>query len=303
MAWKQLRGPDLLSSLAAAPLASIVLLSLALGCKTAVPATDPEDPFSSTSLALFENGLRPSNQRDWSPDLAVLPYAEFDGDLVTIHNIRNCVYVSDEDYVVNHYEKTFDQRDVETVDFIVVPFKEVPSLAHTMISFGFSNGDYLGVSVEARLEQGETYSPMLGSLRQYELMYVVADERDLIVRRTKHRDVDVYLYRTIATPEQSGILFVDVMQRVNKLYHQPEFYDTLTNNCTTNIARHVNRMRPGRLPYDLRILLPGLSDQLAYETGLLRREGTFAQTRKRAHINRLANRHAESGDFSAQIRR
>jgi hypothetical protein len=115
--------------------------------------------------------------------------------------------------------------------------------------------------------------------------------------------VDVYLYRTVATPEQSRILFADVLHRVNKLYHQPEFYDTLANNCTTNIARHVNRMHPGRLPYDLRLLLPGLSDHLAYETGLLERAGTFEQTRRRAHVNLLANRHAESEDFSAQIRR
>jgi hypothetical protein len=303
MFWKQSRRPYLHASLAAARVASLLLLSALSGCKSSVPATDPEDPFSSSSAALFEAGLLPSNSRDWSPDMAVLPYAEFSGDLVTVHNIRNCAYASDEDYVVNHYDKTFDQREVETVDFLVVPFEEMPSLAHTMLSFGFSNGDHLGVSVEARLEQGEWYSPVLGGLRQYELAYIVADERDLIVRRTKHRDVDVYLYRTVATPEQSRTLFVDVMQRVNKLYHQPEFYDTLTNNCTTNLARHVNRMRPGRLPYDLRILLPGLSDQLAYEVGILRREGSFAETRQRARVTKKANRHADSRDFSDRIRR
>jgi len=276
---------------------------MTLGCGTTSTSTDGVDPFSGTSTSLFENGLLPSHHRNWSPDLSVLPYAVFDGDRVTVHHIRNCTYQSDDDYVVNFYDRTFDVRELESVDFLVVPFKDAPSLAHTMLSFGFANGDHLGVSVEARLEQGEKYSPVLGSLRQYELMYVVADERDLIVRRTKHRDVDVYLYSTVATREQSRVLFVDVMRRVNKLYGHPEFYDTLTNNCTTNIARHVNRIRPGRLPYDLRILLPGLSDQLAYDTGLLRRSGSFAETRRRARVTRLANRYADRRDFSQRIRR
>jgi hypothetical protein len=303
MFWQQSRHPSSQPSLAAVCAASLSLLGLLAGCKSSVTPTDPEDPFASSSAALFEAGFLPSNSRDWSPDLAVLPYAEFSGNSVIVHNIRNCAYASDEDYVVNHYDQTFDLREVETVDFLVVPFEDMPSLAHTMLSFGFSNGDHLGVSVEARLEQGERYSPVLGGLRQYELTYVVADERDLIVRRTKHRDVDVYLYRTVATPEQSRTLFVDVMQRVNKLYHQPEFYDTLTNNCTTNLARHVNRMRPGRLPYDMRILLPGLSDQLAYEVGILQREGSFAETRRQARVTKKANRYSDSRDFSVRIRR
>src|SRR5690606_3335397 len=125
----------------------------------------------------------------------------------------------------------------------------------------------------------------LGSARQYEIMYVVADERDVIQLRANHRDEDVYRYRTTATPEQAQLLFVDVMQRTNELATHPEFYDTITNNCTTNIVRHVNRIQPNRLAYDWRVLLPGYSDQLAYQQGLIERHGTFEQTRARAHVN------------------
>lgn len=252
--------------------------------------------------------LTPSHDRDWSPDLAVLPYADF-GDArasdhhVILRNIRNCAYESDSDYAVNYYDKRFDLQQLRTVDFIVVPFKETPSLAHTMLSFGFADGEHVAVSAEARLERGETYSPVLGELRQYELMYVVADERDAILRRTKHRGVDVYVYRTIATPEQSRELFLDVMQRVNELAEVPEFYDTLSNNCTTNIVRHLNRRRPGRIPYDVRVLLPGFSDGLAYELGLLDTSLPFEEARRRARVTELANRAADAPDFSSRIRR
>lgn len=247
--------------------------------------------------------LAPSHDRDWIPDLAVLPYADIGDDHVIVRNIRNCAYESDSDYAVNYYDKRFELPEIRTVDFIVVPFKDTPSLAHTMLSFGFADGEHVAVSVEARLEKGEKYSPVLGELRQYELIYVVADERDVIVRRTKHRDADVFIYRTIATPEQSRELFMDVMRRVNELAEVPEFYDTLSNNCTTNIVRHLNRLRPGRIPYDIRVLLPGYSDVLAYEVGLLDTSLPFDETRRRARVTDIANQSADSPNFSTRIRR
>jgi hypothetical protein len=283
-------------------LAAVILATL-LGCRTPGLPIQSSGGLLGSSPTILEESLFPSNHRNWSPDLAVLPFAEFEGDRVRVHNIRDCIYESDNDYVVNYYDKTFDLGEVSSVDFLTVPFNGAPSLAHTMLSFGFSNGDHLGVSVEARLEEGESYSPIAGGLRQFELMYVVASERDLIVRRTKHRHVDVYLYPTIATPEQARAIFVDVMQRANQLYVQPEFYDTLTNNCATNIARHANRLRPGRVPYDFRILLPGLSDQLAYDLGLLRTNASFAATKRRSRITAVANRYADDRDFSLRIRR
>ena len=245
---------------------------------------------------------RPSNARDWSPDQAVLATADFKRDRVEVRNIRNCTYLTADDYVVDHYDKTFDLDDLETVDFVMVPFKGAPALAHTLLSFGFAGGDYLAVSVEVRKERGETYSVVGGLLQQFEIMYVVADERDAVRLRTDYRHDDVYVYRARATPKQVRALFVDVMKRVNELAKKPEFYDTLTNNCTTNIARHINSLAPDRVPTDPRILLPGYSDRLAYDLGLLETDLPFAQAKKQARVASADSR-AAAGDFSQAIRR
>lgn len=236
--------------------------------------------------------------------MALLSYAEIDDNQVTLHNVRDCVYRSDDEYVVKHYDKTFDLERITGVDFVVVPFKETPSLAHTLLSFNFDDHDYVSVSVEARLEKGEKYSAVLGAMRQFELMYVVADERDVLLRRSKYRGADVYLYHTRATPKQARKLFLDVIERVNDLYRTPEFYDTISNNCTSNIVKHINRLHPGQISfYDPRVLLPGYADQLAYELGFLDKKKPFAELREEARVSDLANRYSDRKDFSQLIRR
>lgn len=276
-----------------------VLALLAGGCRSPGPGalTDVLTPAELDKIS------SPSNDRNWVPNLAVLPRAELYGNLLSVYNIRNTQYLSADDYVVRHYNRTFDLARLQTADFLVVPFKETPSLAHTMLSFGFDDGSQLAVSIEVRLEQGETYSAVRGALRQYELMYVLADERDVVLLRTKYRKDDVYLYRTKATPQQARLLLLDVMARVNQLAVQPEFYDTFTNNCTTNIVRHINRLRPGRIPVDIAVLMPGHADRLAYDLGLLDTRVSFERTRREANITRVANRHTDAADFSQQIRR
>jgi hypothetical protein len=248
--------------------------------------------------------LQPSNDRDWRPELAVLSTAKVKRERIEIHNIRNCSWISEDDMVVDHYDATFDWQELRGVDFLVVPFRDAPSLAHTMLSFDFGNAGHVVVSVEARMEKGETYSPLLGALGQYELMYVIGSEQDLIRLRTSVRDSDVYLYRTNASPEQSRKLLTHIMERANKLAKQPEFYDTVSNNCTTNLALHVNQIRPNRVPMaDLRLLLPGYSDRLAYDLGLLDRDRPFEQLKQEAQINYLARVYHSDPEFSHRIRR
>ncbi len=247
--------------------------------------------------------MNASNYRGWSADQAAPPRAEFAGGQVTVRNVRNCRYLATDTYVLDYEDRTYDLDDVESADFIVVPFQGLPALAHTMLSFGFSDGRRLAASVEIRRETGESFAVWKGSLRQYELMYVLGDERDLIDLRTSYRGDDVYLYRTTATPTQARELLVDVLERANQLAEKPEYYDTLTNNCTTNIARHVNRLAPDRVPYSLFELLPGLSDRYAYDAGLIERHGTFEQTKQRANISAVARNHGTSLDFSQAIRR
>jgi hypothetical protein len=265
----------------------------------------PEEAMLPT-LKLNQDLLKPlaaTNDRDWAPELAKLALADFDGNRVTIHNIRDCRWRKSDDFTVSYYDRTFDLDELRSVDFIVVPFNETPSLGHTMLSFGFENGEHLAVSVEIRKERGQAFSATAGFFRQYEIIYVVASERDVIQKRVTCDRSDVFLYRSTATPEQARELFVDVMQRVDKLAKSPEFYDTLTNNCTTNIRNHVNHLKPHEVPYDYRVLLPGYSDELAYDLGLIEHHGSYAETRLRARVNYQAYLHRHDPLFSEAIRR
>jgi len=245
----------------------------------------------------------PTNNRTWAPDQSQLSVAEFNGDEVTIRNVRNCRYVTSDDYVVQYYDKHVKLSEAESVDFIVVPFDDNPSIAHTMLSFGFSDGQYLVTSVEIRKEHDEAYSPVKGFFNQYELMYVIGDERDVINLSSNYYKSQVYLYRTKAGPQQARMLLVDVLERANKLAVSPEFYNTVTNNCTTNIALHVNKIAPKSVPYDVRILLPGYSDEYAYQLGLLDDSVPFEELKANSKINQLAEKYREHDDFSQLIRR
>lgn len=279
-------------------LALLAVIAVTAGCRSKRPA-DIADVLSGEEL---RKAISPSNYRAWIPAQSVLPTAELQGDVLTVRNVRNCQYLNADDYVVRYYDRSFDLRQLKTIDFVTVPFQDTPTLAHTMLTFGFGDQDYLAVSVEARYEQGETYSPLKGALRQYELIYVLADERDVIVLRAKHRKDDVYLYRTRATPELARALLLDVLARVNKLAVQPEFYDAMSNNCTTNIVAHINRVQPGRVPLDIGVLLPGYADRLAYDLGLLDTRLPFEKLKKQAKIDHVAARYGDDPDFSRRIR-
>ena len=266
----------------------------------------PKSPLFDYPLARLLNydQLVPSNDRDWSPELAQLATAKFEtGNKVAIQNVRNGEWLTAVDCLVKYENRTYDLNDLETVDFIVVPFNDHCAIAHTLLSFGFGKGDYVGISVEVRKERGEVYSSASGLARQFELIYVVADEHDLLPVRVKERASDVYIYRSTAPPEKVRALFLDMLKRANQLAEQPEFYDTFTNNCTTNIVQHINTLSPGRVPYDYRILLPGYSDQLAYELGLLDNRIPFAELRRRAWAAERIVKYEHSPDFSAKIRR
>lgn len=254
---------------------------------------------------LTVNGLkdraRPSNQRDWSPELVKMPSASVDGGQISIQNIRNNQYLTDDEFVVDYYDRQIQLQDIQSVDFLVVPFK-VKAIAHTMVSFGLSDGTYLALSVEVRKEKGEKYNPLLGLGRQFELIYVLGDERDLVRVRTEHRNADVYVYPSVASPEQAQALFVDMMGRVNKLAVEPEFYHSISNNCTTNLAGHVNEVSPKKINYGWRVLLPGFSAEYAYDLGLLDNRIPFKELKEIALVNDLALKHRDAADFSQRIR-
>ena len=278
------------------PLFLLGLIGLCLGCGCANRLQLPNP------AAAITKRIVPSNNRNWKPEFSRLAWAEGDRDQVLIRNIRNNQYVTEKQFVPGYYDRTIGIDQIQSVDYVVVPFNNNAAIAHTMLSFGLDDGSHLSVSAEVRQEVGEEYSATMGLVNQLELMYVVADERDLIRLRTHHRDADVYVYPTVATPQQSQALFVNVMQRVNKLAAKPEFYNTVLNNCTTNIRRHIEELRPNRVAWSWQVLLPGHSDKYAYDLGLLDQRVPFDDLKKIAHVNRFADQHYDAADFSQRIR-
>lgn len=255
-------------------------------------------------LLVWWSRLEPSNERDWQPDVAVLPYATVDGELVTVHNIRNFDYRSETDYTPAWYDKRFDLRKLQGVDLIAVYWMG-PAIAHVFLSFDFGGNDHLAVSIETRKEKGEGYSTLKGFFRQYELYYVVADERDVIRLRTNYRrdpPEEVYLYRLQGDIENGRRLFIEYMRIINALQTRPEFYNTLTTNCTTAIWMNT-RVNPTHMPFDWKILASGYLPELLYQQGRLDSHGLpFAELQQRVHVNARAQAADQAADFSQRIR-
>jgi hypothetical protein len=242
----------------------------------------------------------PSNNRDWQPDLSILAYADIEGNKVTVHNVRNCDYRSEMDFDVRHYDKTFDLEKLRTADLFMVYWGS-PHMAHTMISFGFEGDDYLCFSIETRKERGEGYSAVKGLFRQFELIYVVADERDVVRLRTNYRKgEDAYVFRLNGSPEQVRTLFLNYLRRVNSLRQRPEWYSALTQNCTTSIR--TQRAAVDRPPWDWRMLANGHGDELLYERGAIATNLPLAELKQKSHINARARAADNAPDFSRQIR-
>lgn len=227
----------------------------------------------------------PSNQRPWTPDQARLAHAVFLDNTVMIENVRNSRYRSEDDYDVIWETRSYDLRQLETVDFVVEPFSSWRGLAHVFLTFGFSDGEHIAISVEIRKERGESFSPLRGLYRHYEIAYVVGDERDLIGLRTniRHDPVDVFPVRT--SPEKARELFISMLRRVDTLGTQPEFYHSLFNTCSSNVLRHVNQLRSQHIGFDWRIVFPGYADELAWKHDLIAWDGTLEEARARFLVN------------------
>jgi len=215
---------------------------------------------------------------------------------------RNFDYKTQDDFTVRYYDKTFDLAKLETVDFIVSHWDNLEAIAHTFLSFGFAGGDYLAVSVEIRKERDEEYSAIKGFFKQYELVYVIGDERDLVRLRTNYRGEEVYLYPTTFSPDEARILFVDILRRVNKLAEKPEYYHTLGRNCTISLANHIDAIPGMKVAFHRKLLLNGYSDELAYERGRIRSNLTFEETKRVHFISKIAQKYDDDPEFSKKIR-
>jgi len=244
--------------------------------------------------------IPPSNKRNWQPDVALLPSAEIKGNKVALHNIRLCEYRGETDYDVYHYDRTFDLDKLNTVDFYVVYWGS-PAICHTMLSFGFGDEGYVCISIETRKEKGESYSAIKGFFRQFELTYVVADERDLVRLRTNFRDEQVYLYRLNTPPEVTRKVFLDYLEEINHLKKKPEWYNALTSNCTSNIRGHT-KPYAARSPWSWKLIINGYLDEMVYDNGSVDRSLPFPEFKKRSFINDRAKAADKDPDFSKRIR-
>ena len=244
--------------------------------------------------------MPPSNSRNWQPDVTILPWADIQGNRVAIHNIRNCDYRSETDYTVHHYDRTFDLTGLKSVDLVMV-YWGFPYIAHTMLSFGFEGGGFVTFSVETRKEIGEEYSNFKGFFRQYELTYVVADERDLIRLRTNYRGEQVYLYRLHESPDLARKVFLDYLREVNSLKERPQWYNALTGNCTTSFRITTAPYNPDAR-FDWRLIANGFIDEMLYERGAIDTSLPFPELKKRSLINARAKNVDKSPDFSRLIR-
>lgn len=256
------------------------------------------------AYVVLHAATRPSHAREWRPEQAVLPRVEFQGEhVVRVRNVRDFTFHSATDFTPAYRDRTYDLAKLERVWFVLSPFSRGwRGPAHSFLSFGFSDGQYVSISVEARRQAGEKYSTWKGALRQFELMYVIGEERDVIGVRAVTNDDPVYLYPARATPEQARALFVAMLRRAQQIERQPVFYNTLTNNCTTNILDPVNALLDNDIPISLGVVLPGYSDRLALERGLIDTDLPLEQARARYEINDRARAAIDAPDFSLRIR-
>jgi len=243
-----------------------------------------------------------SNDREWQPEVSVTPYATVNGDLVTIHGVRNFDYRTETDFKPHWEDRTYDLRKLDSADIIAV-YWAGKAIAHVMVSFGFAGKDYLAVSIETRKEKGESYSTLAGFFRNYELYYVIADERDVIRVRTTYRQPqeDVYIYRVSGSLENLRRVFLDYLKSINELRDRPAFYNTLTTNCTTAILLHT-RVNPESPPLSWKILLSGYVPDYLYELGRLDMTMPFAQLEKLSRVNDRAHAADKDPAFSERIR-
>jgi hypothetical protein len=244
--------------------------------------------------------LRPSNDRAWAPDVARLASAQINGDWLTVHNVRDFDYRAATDFTPRWVDRTFDLADLRSCDFMLVYWGS-PAIAHAMVSFGFVDGRYLAVSIETRKEETEAYSTVQGFFRQYELIYIFADERDVIRLRTNFRNEDVYLYRTTATPSEARKILMSYVSHANSLKEQPAFYNALTSNCATSVVTDVRGAGvPAKMGWE--VLLSGYAAHQAYANGRLDTSLLFEELRRRSHINAAARAAGNDAEFSRSIR-
>jgi hypothetical protein len=242
------------------------------------------------------------NDRDWRPELAVMPWAEIDGDRIRVHGVRNYDYRTEDDFDIRYDDREFDLAKLQAVDVTYSYWDQNESVAHTLFSWDFGGTDVLCLSVEVRREIGQEAGGLPGMFKQFEILYILADERDVIRLRTNYRRERVFLIRSLLTPDEGRRVLLDVLAKVNRLREEPEFYRTLGNNCTTSMVNLVNTVLPHRVPFSKKILMNGFAPELAYANHLHATDLPFDEWKRRSNINQAAVAADQDPLFSRRIR-
>ncbi len=252
-------------------------------------------------VLVFYLAHAPSNTGAWQPEVGQLAYGELNGDILTLHNVRNFTYRSETDFTESWETRSYDLSKLDGLDMYFSHWSG-PAIAHTIMSWDFSDGQHLAISIETRKVDGQPYSTVGGFFRQYPIYYVAADERDVIGVRTNYRGENVWLYRLRTPPERARALLLDYVESMNRLVEQPEWYNALVDNCTTSIRRHVEHLWPGNFPLDWRLLVNGYLPELLYERGIIYTGMPYAELEAVSNIDERAKQSGLGPDFSARIR-
>ena len=253
------------------------------------------------AVALWWWSIKPPRTRNWQTDVSQTAWTERDGDKITIHNLRNFDYQPELPPKPRWETKVVDLSQLQAVD-LFINFWGSTLICHPIVSFQFGPDEHVAISVETRMAQGQSYSTIRGFFKQFALIYVVADERDVVRVRTNYRHEQLYLYRTSIGPERARALFLDYMRTVDALHQHPRFYNAITSNCTTNVRTHTAATTSNPAPWDWRMLVNGTVDELVYERGGFASHLPFMELKEKSSIDARAQAADQAADFSERIR-
>lgn len=254
---------------------------------------------------VWQNLKKPALVGDWQEQLKIASTAEFKGDTVVVHNVRNFRYFpAEKDMHPGYYDRAYDLNAIKKVWYVAEPFNENKVAAHTFLSFEFNNGDFLSITIEARKTKDQTFNIYKGMIHTYPLMYIAADERDAVLLRANIRKDKVYVYPVkFSKPENARLLLTDMLNKMNDLLVRPAWYNSFWSNCTSSIVYHVNKLSPGRVSMlSWQLWLTASADELALKHGLLDTSLTIDEARKKYFITDRSIQAGDAPNYSQLIR-
>lgn len=257
----------------------------------------------SGAVAIWYFGfIKPDPDQNWASEHSRMPHVRIEGNLVHIDDVRNFSWRSRTDFTPGFYSRTYDMDKIDTMYYLVVPMNRLDGIAHVMVCFAFTDGQAVTISVEGRRVEGRPYRVIQSMFRQYQLIYVMGDERDVVGVRGAVWQQPVRMYPAKTTQARKRAIFLDMVERAHSLEEKPEFYNLITNNCMNNITWHLRRLGGRPLPSDLAVLLTGLSDRVAYRFGYFDTQLPFEKAREAFRVDGWMRTTLLDESFSTRLR-